>query len=145
MAASDIPDPFMNFNFLVEIQGIIRAGFQQVSGLDATIDVVEFREGGELTTTRKLFGLTKFGNLQFRKGMTADLTLYNWHRRNVEGATERHNGSVIVLDRTGTEVARWDFRRAWPTKYQGPEFNAQESHVALEHLELAIEGLKRKK
>ncbi len=145
MATGDIPDPFMNFNFLVEIQSIIRAGFHQVSGLDATIDVIEHREGGENTTTRKLPGLTKHGNLQLRRGMTTDMTLHDWHRRNVEGATERHNGSLIVLDRAGQEVARWDFYRAWPTKYQGPEFNAEGNDVAIELLELAHEGLKRKK
>ncbi len=144
MATADIPDPFMNFNFLVEIQGIIRAGFHQVSGLDATIEAVPFREGGELTTTRKLFGLTNFGNIQLRKGMTTDMTLYKWHRRNVEGAAERHNFSLILLDRTGTQVARWDFRRAWPTKYQGPEFNAEGNDVAIELLEMVHEGLKRK-
>jgi phage tail-like protein len=129
----------------VEIQSIIRAGFHQVSGLEAAINVVEFREGGENTTTRKLFGLTKFSNLQLRRGLTADKTLHDWHRRNVEGAAERHNGSILVLDRTGKEVARWDFFRAWPTKYQGPEFNAEGNDVAIELLELAHEGLKRKK
>jgi phage tail-like protein len=145
MATGDLPDPYMNFNFLVEIQGIIRAGFHQVSGLDVTIDVHDFREGGMNITMRKLFGLVKHTNLQLRKGMTSDMTLYNWHRRNVEGATERHNGSILVLDRAGNEVARWDFYRAWPTKYQGPEFNAEANDVAIELLELAHEGLKRKK
>ncbi len=106
--------------------------------------MVEHREGGELTTTRKLPGLTKFGNLQLRKGMTSDMTLYNWHRTTVEGTIQRCNGSIIVLDRTGTEVARWNFRRAWATRYQGPEFNAEGNDVAIELLELAHEGLKRK-
>jgi phage tail-like protein len=145
MPTGDIPDPYMNFNFLVEIQGIIRAGFHQVSGLDVTIDVIEHREGGENTTTRKLFGLTKHTNIQLRRGMTDSMVLHDWHRRNVEGATERRNGSILVLDRTGKEVARWDFYRAWPTKYQGPEFNAEGNDVAIELLELAHEGLKRKK
>jgi phage tail-like protein len=145
MATGDIPDPYMNFNFLVEIQGIISAGFHQVSGLDVTIDVVEHREGGRNNTTRKLLGLTKHGNLQFRKGMTDSMVLHDWHRRNAEGATERHNGSIIVLDRAGNPVARWDFIRAWPTKYQGPEFNAEGNDVAIELLELAHEGLKRTK
>ena len=145
MATGDIPDPYLNFNFLVEIQGIIRAGFHQASGIDVTIDVIEHREGGENTTTRKLPGMTKNANLQFRRGMTDSMILHNWHRRCVEGATERHNGSMIVLDRAGNEVARWDFYRAWPTKYQGPEFNAEGNDVAIELLELAHEGLKRKK
>jgi phage tail-like protein len=145
MATGDIPDPYLNFNFLVEIQGIIRAGFHQLSGLDATIDVIEHREGGENTTTRKLPGITKHSNIQLRRGMTADTKLHDWHRRVVEGATERHNASVIVLDRAGQEVARWDIYRAWPTKYQGPDFNAEGNDVAIELLELAHEGLQRKK
>jgi phage tail-like protein len=145
MPTGDIPDPYMNFNFLVEIQGIIRAGFHQVSGIDVTIDVVEHREGGENTTTRKLPGLTRHGNLQFRKGMTDNILLHNWHRQNVEGTIQRCNGSIIMLDRAGQEVARWDFVRAWPTKYQGPELNAEGNDVAIELLELAHEGLKRKK
>jgi phage tail-like protein len=145
MATGDFPDPYMNFNFLVEIHSLILAGFHQVSGLDATIDVVEHREGGQNNTTRKLLGLAKFGNIQLRKGMTSDMVLHDWHHRNVEGATERHNGSIIVLNRAGGVVARWDFYRAWPTKYQGPEFNAEGNDVAIELLELAHEGLKRKK
>ena len=145
MATGDIPDPYMNFNFLVEIQGIITAGFHQVSGLDVTINVVEFYEGGVNTTTRKLLGRTNNSNLQLRKGMTNDTTLHDWHRRNVEGTTERHNLSVVLRDRAGNEVARWDFYRAWPTKYQGPEFNAEGNDVAIELLELAYEGMKRKK
>ena len=84
-------DPYRGFNFLVEIQSIIRAGFHQVSGLDATIAVVDFREGGENTTTRKLFGLTAYSNIQLRKGLTSDTTLHDWHRRNVEGAAPREH------------------------------------------------------
>jgi phage tail-like protein len=145
MPTGDLTDPFLNFNFYVEIEKILTAGFHQVSGLDATIDVIEHREGGQNTTTRKLPGLTKHGNLSLRKGMTADMTLYKWHRRCVEGATERHNGSVVVLDRAGQEVARWNFVRAWPTKYQGTELTAEGNDVAIEMIELAHEGLKRVK
>ena len=82
--------------------------------------MVEHREGGENITTRKLPGQVKHANLQLKKGMTPDMTLYNWHRRVVEGTTERHNGSVIVLDRAGQEVARWDFIRPGPPSTRGP-------------------------
>ena len=145
MATGDIPDPYMNFNFLVEIQGIIKAGFHQMSGLDVTINVVDFYEGGVNTTTRKLLGRTNNSNLQLRKGMTDSTDLHDWHRRNVEGKTERHNLSISLRDRAGNEVARWDVSRAWPTRYQGPELNAEGNDVAIELLELAHEGLKRKK
>jgi phage tail-like protein len=137
-------DPFGNFNFLVEIDGIARAAFQQVSGFDSTIDVIEHREGGENTTTRKLPGLTKFSNIVLKWG-TTDLELYKWHRQAVLGTIERKNGSIIGLDRQGTEVLRWNFFNAWPSKYDGPDFNAEGNDVAIETLELAHEGVERVK
>jgi phage tail-like protein len=138
-------DPFNNFNFLVEIDGITRAAFQQVSGFDSTIDVIEHREGGENTTTRKLPGLTKFSNIVLKWGITDDMELYQWHRDAVQGAVERRNGSIIGLDRQGQEVVRWNFFHAWPSKYDGPDYNAEGNDVAIETLELAHEGVERVK
>lgn len=143
MATGDIPDPFNNFNFLVELDGISRAAFQECSGFDSTIDVIEHREGGENTTLRKLPGMTKYSNLQLKWGMTDDMELYNWHRQTVLGDIERKNGSIVLLNRKKEEVARWNFIRAWPTKYDGPDLNAEGNDVAIEMLELAHEGVER--
>jgi phage tail-like protein len=66
MPTGVIPDPYGNYNFLVEIDGITRAAFQECSGFDSTIDVIEHREGGENTTPRKLPGMTKFSNIQLK-------------------------------------------------------------------------------
>ncbi|MGH8554536.1 MAG: phage tail protein [Gammaproteobacteria bacterium] len=136
-------DPFDNFNFLVEIDGIARAAFQQCSGFDSTIDVIEHREGGENTTPRKLPGLTKYSNIMLMWGMTDDMELYNWHRDAVLGRVDRKNGSIVLLDRQGNETARWNFFNAWPTKYDGPDLNAEGNDVAIEKLELAHEGVER--
>lgn len=143
MATGDIPDPFGNYNFLVEIDGISRAAFQEVSGFDSTIDVIEHREGGENTTLRKLPGMTKYSNITLKWGITDDMDLYTWHRQAVQGQLERKNGSIVLLGRDGQEVARWNFIRAWPTKYDGPDLNAEGNDVAIEMLELAHEGLER--
>jgi phage tail-like protein len=143
MATGDIPDPFGNYNFLVELDGIARAAFQECSGFDSTIDVIEHREGGENTTLRKLPGMVKYSNIVLKWGITDDRELYDWHRDIVQGQVERKNGSVVVLDREGKEVARWDFVRAWPTKYDGPDLNAEGNDVAIETLELAHEGIRR--
>lgn len=70
------PDPLVNFNFLVEIDGITRAAFHEVSGFDSTIDVIEHREGGENTTPRKLPGMTKHSNIILKWGMSIDTDLY---------------------------------------------------------------------
>lgn len=143
MATGQVTDPFGNFNFLVEIDGITRAAFQEVSGFDSTIDVIEHREGGENTTPRKLPGMTKYSNLTLKWGITDDVDLYTWHRQIVQGQIDRRNGSIVLLDRAGQEVARWNFFRAWPTKYDGPDLNAEGNDVAIETLELAHEGVER--
>ena len=143
MATGEIPDPYGNFNFLVELDGISRAAFQECSGFDSTIDVIEHREGGENTVLRKLPGMTKFSNIVLKWGVTDDRELYDWHRNVVQGDIERKNGSIVMLNRKGEEVVRWNFMRAWPTKWDGPDFNAEGNDVAIETLELAHEGLER--
>ena len=134
-------DPYLNYNFLVELDGITRAAFQEAAGFDSTIDVIEHREGGENTTLRKLPGMTKYSNITLKWGMTDDRELYDWHRQVVQGTIERKNGSIVLLGRDGAEVARWNFFRAWPTKWDGPDFNAEGNDVAIETLELAHEGV----
>lgn len=143
MATGDIKDPFGNYNFLVELDGITRAAFQECSGFDSTIDVIEHREGGENTTLRKLPGMTKYSNITLKWGVTDDTELYEWHRRIVQGDIERKNGSIVLLDRKGEEVVRWNFVRGWPTKWDGPDLNAEGTDVAIEMLEIAHEGVER--
>jgi phage tail-like protein len=143
MATGKRVDPFLNYNFLVELDGIARAAFSEVTGLDATTEPVEYREGGENTTVRKLPGMTKYSNIVLKWGMTADKELYTWYRQTVLGNVQRRNGSLIVLDRQGSEVARWNFVNAWPTKYDIPDFNATANQTAVETLELAHEGVER--
>jgi phage tail-like protein len=143
MATGVITDPFVIYNFRVEIDGITRAAFQEASGFDSTIDIIEHREGGENTTVRKLPGLTKYSNITLKWGITDDRELYDWHRQIVEGDMLRKNGSIVMLDRKGEEVARWNFVRAWPSKWDGPDLSAEGTDVGIEMLELAHEGIER--
>lgn len=135
-------DPLTNFNFLVEIEGLAVGGFAEVSGLTSTTETVEYREGGENTTVRKLPGKTSFADIVLRKGSTGgDNTLYEWHREIVDGTITRKSGSVIVLDRAGEEALRYNFYEAWPTEFSPSDFNATSSEVANESVTLAIERL----
>jgi phage tail-like protein len=136
-------DPYGNYNFHVELDGISRGAFHECSGFEATIDVIEHREGGDNLTPRKLPGMTKFNNITLKRGITADPELYKWHRSAVDGVIERKNGSIVLLDRRGLEVMRWNFVRAWPTKWSGPPLTAEGNDVAIESLELAHEGFDR--
>ena len=136
-------DPYMNFNFLVEIDGLTQAGFQEVSGLDATTDPVEYREGGENMTVRKIPGKTTYSDLSLKRGLTDSDELWKWREDVIKGSIERKNGSIILLDHDGTEKVRWNFYNAWPTKWEGPSFNATANDVAIETLTIAHEGIER--
>ena len=141
MATGDRKDPFRSFNFAVEIDGLARAGFRECSGLDASQDPIEYREGTEGLTTRKLPGLNKYSNITLKWGMTDDAEMWEWRKKAMTGKIERKNGSIVLLDDTGAEKMRWNFREAWPTKWTGPSFNATGNEVAIETLEIAHEGL----
>ena len=135
-------DPYKSFNFLVEIDGIARAAFSEVSGLESETTVVEYRTGSDFGT-RKLPGLTKYANIVLRRGITQDRDLWDWRQSVVDGNVQRKNGRIILLDDDRTEVLRWNFREGWPCKWQGPALNAKSSEVAIELLEIAHEGLTR--
>ncbi len=141
MATGDRKDPFRSFNFRVEIDGLTRAGFRECSGLDASQDPIEYREGTEGLTARKLPGLNKYSNITLKWGMTDDAELWDWRKKAITGKVERKNGSIVLLDEAGEEKLRWNFREAWPTKWTGPSFNATGNEVAIETLEITHEGL----
>ena len=141
MATGDRKDPFRSFNFRLEIDGIDRGGFRECSGLDASQDPIEYREGTEGLTARKLPGLNKYSNITLKWGMTDDTELWDWRKKAIVGKVERRNGSIVLLDEAGEERLRWNFREAWPTKWTGPSFNATGNEVAIETLEIAHEGL----
>jgi len=136
-------DPYRSYNFLIEIDGITRAGFRECSGLDSAQDPIEYREGTDSLTMKKLPGLAKFSNIVLKWGISDDSDLWQWCQKAVKGTVERKNGSVVLLDDTGAEKVRWNFREAWPAKWTGPSFNATGHEVAIETLEIAHEGVTR--
>ncbi len=136
-------DPYRAYNFLVEIDGITRAGFRECSGLDSTTDPISYREGTDALTDRKLPGLVKYSNISLKWGMSDDHEFWDWRQQVASGRIQRKNGSIVLLDDTGTEKARWNFREGWPTKWTGPSFNATGTDVAIESLEIVHEGLVR--
>ena len=143
MATGQRVDPYRNFSFLVEIDGITQAGFTDASGFGASTDPIEYREGGETKTVRKLPGLTKYTNITLKWGLTDSRELYDWYKDVVNGVIERKSGSIILLDLEGNEKVRWNFFEAWPTKWDGPDFTAKGNDVAIETLELAHERVER--
>jgi phage tail-like protein len=135
-------EPYGAFNFLVEIDGVTQASFMEVSGLDVEVDVIDYRTGDAKTLgVRKLPGLVKYGNIVMKRGITLDHSLWDWMRKVIEGAVQRANMTIILLDEQRQPVLRWRVIRAWPRKWTGPTLNAKTSEVAIESLEIAHEGL----
>jgi phage tail-like protein len=143
MALAQRKDPFLNFNFIVELDGITQAGFAEASGFGSTTEPIEVNEGGLNVASHKFVGRTKQNNITLKWGLTDSTELYDWYRDVVNGKIQRKTGSIIMLDLQGNEKIRWNFYNAWPTKWDGPDFSAKGNDVAIETLEIAHEGLER--
>lgn len=144
-AAAVRRDPYRNFRFRVEIDGIALAGFSEVTIGETVTEAIDYREGNEFNHVRKLPGLHKFGNVTLKRGMTASLEIFQWHKLILDGATgnARRNVAVIIADESGADQARFTIRDAWPAKYAVGELNGKGNEVLIETLELANEGIER--
>ena len=136
--------PYRNFRFRLEIDGLDAGSFSEVSGFDATMDVVEYRAGDDpAITPTKLPGLIKYGNITLKWGSSETMVLYEWLIDITEGTIEKKTVTLTALDEEGSPAASWRCINAWPVKYTAPDFNGTSSEVAIETIELAHEGLTR--
>ena len=133
-------DPYLSFRFLVEIQGLVVAGFSEASGLTAETEFDEQPEGGVNEFVRKFPKRTKYPNLTLKRGVTDSKALWQWHRDVALGKVKRRTIHLVLLDTEGNEKWRWSFEDAYPVKWTGPDFKSDGSGVALESLEIAHNG-----
>ena len=138
-------DPLGAFNFRVEIDGIDQACFSECTGLDSETDVIEYRNGDEDTTVRKLPGLKKFSNVTLKRGFSTNLELWEWRQMVMAGDIQRKNVSIILYEEAGTQPAnerlRWNLHQAWPSKWTGAELKANANEIAIETIEFCHEGI----
>ncbi len=141
MPPGDRIDPYKGFNFRVEINGTNVAAFREVSGLNFTADITEYREGTDaFLHPRKLTGLRKFANVSLKRGITDNRELWLWYLDILNGRSNiRRDGAIVLEDEEHNAVMRWEFRDAWITSWQGPSFNATSNDVAIEGIDLAVE------
>lgn len=140
MATGDRKDPFRGFNFEVQIDNTVVAGFRECSGLSFDTDPVEYREGTDKPLhVRKLTGLRKFANIVLKRGFTDSDVLWLWYKNILNGKTDRRNGSIVLRDEEHKDVLRWEFENGWITKWEGPTLNATGNDVAIENIEIAVE------
>lgn len=141
--ANERPNPYSNFNFIVEVNGQEVGGFSEVSGLDAENTPIEYREGGDPTNAvRNLPGIEKYSQVQLKRGITGSTYLWDWRREVRDGTAEFPPTREVVIkllneqhDR-GNPALTWTLTRAWPTKLTGPSLTAKGNDIAIEQLDL---------
>ena len=122
--------------FLLEVDGVSAAGFVRCRGLDAAFDVLEYREGG-LDGVRLFRDRRRSGKLRLERGLTRSRSLWQWFERG-----DPRSASVVLLDPSGQESARWTLERAWPSAWRGPSLTADATAVAIEGIEIVYEEIR---
>jgi phage tail-like protein len=139
--------PYPAYNYKVSVTNVdtgetVSGSFSEVSGLTVDVQPIEYRDGTDDTTVRKVRGLRKLSNITLKRGITGHAGFWRWVLAGIEGDVDRQQGYIALLNEDRAEVMRWNFRQAWPTKYTGPSLNAKNNEIAMETLELAIEDLR---
>lgn len=150
-----IESPLQGLGTLAKTTSAVAAArFAEVSGIDAGIEVETYQEGGRNTNPLRFSRWGRFSNLVFRRGVTADSSLWDWYMQVqfLPVVPPRKNGFVLLQAGTaatalpgigGQPVAAWFFSNGLPEKLTGPGLNAARNEIAIETLEIAHEGLLR--
>jgi len=140
-------DPLMDFRFLVEIKGLIVAGFSEVSGLQQEIEIEDYIEGGN-DFVHKLPKGIKHNNLILKRGMTNSDTLWNWYQKTADAILYKKpiplmDIYVVILNENREESWRFFFKDAYPIKWTGPELKGMGNDIAIETLEIVHKGFRK--
>jgi phage tail-like protein len=134
--------PLPKFHFQVEWGGS-KIGFTEVSGLDITTEVIEYRDGASPEYSKvKMPGQRKFSNITLKRGtFGADNQFYAWFNTVNLNTIERRNLTISLLNENHEPVITWKVKNAWPSKVTPTDLKADGNDVAIESLELVHEGL----
>ena len=131
------------FYFSVDIGDQQNLTFQEVSGLDAETQVIEYRAGdNERFSTVKMPGIRKVGNVTLKKGIfVRDDKFWDWYSQIEMNTIKRVPVVIRLLDEKGDASMVWTLQNAWPTKITGTDLKSDGNEVAVETLEIAHEGI----
>ena len=147
-------DPYKNFKFRVKWDGRYVAGVSKVGPLRRVTEVIEHREGGDPSVSRKSVGRTSFEAITLERGVTHDHEFEQWANQvwsagaargsEVALATFRKDVVIELYNEAGQLVIAYRVVRAWPSTYEAlPELDANAGAVAIETLVLQHEGWQR--
>jgi phage tail-like protein len=140
-------DPLVGFHFSVDIQDMVTGYFTECSGLGSEHESIEHKvvtEKGQEVVIR-LPGRLKWENIVLKRGITGNMDVWKWRKLVEEGKMEdaRHDGSIVMYDQELNEVARWNFKSAWPLKVTGPQPKSDSNEIGIEELTIAHEYIER--
>lgn len=138
-----MPDAAAGAAFMVEVLGLTLGTFSAVRGLEATVDVLEYREGGINDIVHRLPGAMTYPNLILTNGVTSP-AVEAWFSKTRLGA-DRHTMTLTFLDAAGKAMRAWSFAEAYPIRWSGPTLAAGDTTIAGEELEVAHAGMKVEK
>jgi phage tail-like protein len=147
-------DPYKNFKFRVRWDGRFVAGVSKVSALKRSTEVVEHREGGDPSTSRKSPGRTKYEPITLERGVTHDLEFERWANKvwnfgaglgaEVSLADFRKDVIIEVYNEAGQLAISYNVFRCWVSEFQTlPDLDANANAVAIQTLKLENEGWQR--
>ena len=125
--------------FTAEVLGKTLGTFGAIRGLEAQVDILEYREGGINDVVHRLPGQLTYPNLVLSNGLTSR-AVEEWFAKTRLGA-ERHTMTVTFLDADGEAVRAWSFAAAYPIRWTGPVLSAGATEIAAEELEIAHGGM----
>jgi phage tail-like protein len=142
-------DPLVGFHYGIEVQGVVNGYFTECSGIGSENDLIEHKVVDEKgrESIQKIPGRLKWQDITLKRGITSNMAIWDWRDQIVEGTVDdaRKNGSIVMFDQAGDEVARWNFENAWPLKVSGPSMKADSNEFGIEELVITHEGLYREK
>jgi len=147
-------DPYKNFKFRVKWDGIYVAGVSKVSVLKRTTEVVEHREGGDLSSMRKSPGQTKFEPITLERGVTHDIVFEQWAAKvwqygrafGAEISLKDFRKDLIIefYNEAGQLALSYKVYRAWVSEYTAlPELDSSANAVAIQSIVIQNEGWER--
>jgi phage tail-like protein len=140
--------PPLGFHFKVQFEGISGltdndTRFMEVSGLDATINVKSFREGGENRFEYAVPEGIKYGKLRLKRGMITDSGVTKWVRNTVENFDfQPVNILIFLLNGDHEPLQTWKVVGAYPTMWKTSDFKAMANEIVTEELELYYQYFK---
>lgn len=147
-------DPYKNFKFRVKWDGRYVAGISKVGALKRSTELVEHREGGDPSTSRKSPGRNKYEAITLERGVTHDTEFEKWANKvwnfgsglgaEVSLKDFRKDLIIEVYNEAGQLAIAYKVFRCWVSEYQAlPDLDANANAVAIQTIKLENEGWER--